>query len=190
MRRSSLVISVDTAILHLAAALDCRVIGLHGPTLSRRWGAKSSGAVSIDSPHPAAGYISFGFERHSEEYEIMRAIPVDTVYRTAQSILATQRTEAPACQPIGSDLPEPTLVYSSRLSVSAFRYRHRWAIAAGPPLEEPGRGRRLRSRNLPASAFRDIAETRTAPRRGGMTLLAWLLPDIIDPTLCGSRGPI
>jgi ADP-heptose:LPS heptosyltransferase len=99
MQRACLVVSVDTAILHLAAALGCRVIGLHGPTLSRRWGAKSTRAISIDSPHPAAGYICFGFERHPQEYEIMRAISPDTVYSAIESALAAERASVPLCHP-------------------------------------------------------------------------------------------
>ena len=99
MRRARLVVSVDTAILHLAAALDCRVVGLHGPTVSRRWGAKSRRAVSIDSPHPASGYICFGFERHPQEDEIMRAISPDTVYAAIQSALEAERASVPVYQP-------------------------------------------------------------------------------------------
>jgi ADP-heptose:LPS heptosyltransferase len=80
LQRACLVITVDTAILHFAAALNCRVIGLHGPTSSAQWGAKCDQSISIDSPHPAAGYICFGYESHRSEKDIMRGISPKMVY--------------------------------------------------------------------------------------------------------------
>lgn len=96
LRRARLTITVDTSILHLASALDCHVIGLHGPTSSHRWGATGTRAISINSPHPAAGYMHFGPERHPHERDIMPAISPDTVYRAALSALAAQQEQVPA----------------------------------------------------------------------------------------------
>lgn len=79
LRRAYAVVSIDTSVLHLAGAVDARIIGLHGPTRSSRWGARSPYAYGIDSPHPDAGYIVYGTEVHPRSMEIMQALTPDMV---------------------------------------------------------------------------------------------------------------
>lgn len=79
MRRCRAVVSVDTSILHLAGAVDARVLGLHGPTRSWRWGALSAQGKGLDSPHPDAGYISYGTETHPRAMAVMKALTPDIV---------------------------------------------------------------------------------------------------------------
>jgi heptosyltransferase I len=59
---SHCVVSVDTGIMHLAAALGCRVIALHGPTSPTRWGAIGPHVTTITPPPPYTPTISLGFE--------------------------------------------------------------------------------------------------------------------------------
>lgn len=87
MQSARLVISVDTSPLHLASAIGVPVIGLHGPTRSRQWGAISPNSHSIDARHAAAGYINFGFEDHPRAREVMRSIAVDEVFEAALALL-------------------------------------------------------------------------------------------------------
>ena len=89
LQHSRLAISVDTSPLHLASAVGAPVIGLHGPSRSRQWGAISPNSRSIDAAHPSAGYIQFGFEDHPRAREIMRSISVDQVYEAASGLLAS-----------------------------------------------------------------------------------------------------
>nr|WP_245500842.1 glycosyltransferase family 9 protein [Rhizobium sp. BK251] len=86
LRRACAVVSVDTSILHLASAVDAMVFGLHGPTRSWRWGARSTRAVGLDSPHPDAGYISYGIEEHPRAAEIMRALTPEIVLEAVYAI--------------------------------------------------------------------------------------------------------
>ncbi|MCV9967752.1 glycosyltransferase family 9 protein [Pararhizobium sp. BT-229] len=79
MRQARAVVSVDTSVLHLAGAVDARVFGLHGPTRSQRWGARSTNGRGFDSPHPDAGYIIYGTETHPRAMEIMKALTPDIV---------------------------------------------------------------------------------------------------------------
>ncbi len=74
-----IVVSVDTGIMHLTAALGISVIGLHGPTSSKRWGPVGRNAVAIDSPDPRAGYLYLGFERSADPPPCMEAISYDKV---------------------------------------------------------------------------------------------------------------
>lgn len=83
-----LLISVDTGVLHLSAAVDGRAIGLHGPTKSRRWGSVSPNAHGLDAPHPAAGYINYGWEDHELGLSIMPTLTPDVVLTRARECLA------------------------------------------------------------------------------------------------------
>jgi ADP-heptose:LPS heptosyltransferase len=79
LAHSRLVVSVDTGIMHLAAALDLPLIALHGPTSSKRWGPISKNAVAIDSPDPHAGYLYLGFEPPAGPSRCMEAITYERV---------------------------------------------------------------------------------------------------------------
>jgi len=96
LQQARLAISVDTSPVHLASALGVPVVGIHGPTRSRQWGAISPSSLSIDAAHPAAGYIQFGFETHPRSREIMRSIEVDEVYEAASSLLARRTGQTSA----------------------------------------------------------------------------------------------
>jgi ADP-heptose:LPS heptosyltransferase len=99
-QHARLVVSVDTSPLHLASAIGVPVVGIHGPTLSRQWGAISANSRSVDALHPAAGYINFGFEDHPRAREVMRSISVEEVYEVASSLLAKERAvRSPPIQP-------------------------------------------------------------------------------------------
>lgn len=79
--RARMVVSVDTGIMHLAAALEVPLIALHGPASSRRWGPVGLNAVAIDSPDPRSGYLYLGFEVPAQPSRCMEAISYDTVLR-------------------------------------------------------------------------------------------------------------
>ena len=110
LQHARLAITVDTSPLHLASALSTPVVGIHGPTLSRQWGAISPNSRSIDAAHPAAGYIQFGFESHRHSREIMRSIRVDQVYEAASTLLASGRNQAEAIVPVKDDLRRERIV--------------------------------------------------------------------------------
>jgi heptosyltransferase I len=80
LARARLLVTIDTGIAHLAAALDSAVVGLHGPTRFERWGARAARATGLNAPHPAAGHIHYGFERHPLADEIMASLSVDAVF--------------------------------------------------------------------------------------------------------------
>ena len=84
------VVSVDTGIMHLAAAIGARVIGLHGPTAAARWGPVGPRAIGIDSDCPGCGYIHLGFERPRRPPPCMESLSVEKV------IAALEATESAA----------------------------------------------------------------------------------------------
>jgi len=83
-----LLVSVDTGVLHLSAAVEGRAIGLHGPTRAQRWGSVSRRAHGIDAPHPAGGFINYGWEEHDEAGAIMATLRPETVLAAARAMLA------------------------------------------------------------------------------------------------------
>lgn len=56
------VVSVNTGIMHVAAALGRPTIGLHGPTNAKRWGPIGQVTATLEVPPPAGGYLNLGFE--------------------------------------------------------------------------------------------------------------------------------
>lgn len=75
-----LLVTIDTGVAHLAAAAGGRVVALHGPTRFARWGAHTPLATGLDAPHPAAGHVHYGFERHPRADRIMASLSVDAVF--------------------------------------------------------------------------------------------------------------
>lgn len=67
LSQMKMLISVNTGILHLAAAMRVPVLGLHGPTNPKRWGPVGSKHVSVISNHPKAAQLNLGFEYDSME---------------------------------------------------------------------------------------------------------------------------
>ncbi len=94
LRRVSLLITIDTGVLHLASAVGANILALHGPTRSSRWGALNEQATSLNSSHPAAGYIIFGYETHPDGSQTMLTHTVDDVAKAAFAKLE------PARQPV------------------------------------------------------------------------------------------
>jgi ADP-heptose:LPS heptosyltransferase len=94
IERAAGVVSVDTGVLHLAAALGAPAIGLHGPTRAARWGGL--GARGVDTPHPGGGRILFGFEPVPEGGALMAAITPAAVWAALQDLLQTGPARAPA----------------------------------------------------------------------------------------------
>jgi ADP-heptose:LPS heptosyltransferase len=82
LKSSSLVVSVNTGVMHLACAVGCNVIDLCGPVRPERWGGVSENCVSLASSAP---YISLGFEE--KEGNPMNEICVESVLTEAKRFI-------------------------------------------------------------------------------------------------------
>ncbi|GAB1537345.1 glycosyltransferase family 9 protein [Geovibrio sp. ADMFC3] len=82
LKASSLVISVNTGVMHLACALGCSVVDICGAVRPERWGAFCENSVSLACSEP---YISLGFEE--KEGKPMDEISVEVVLDAAGRFL-------------------------------------------------------------------------------------------------------
>ena len=76
---SACVVSVNTGIMHLAAAAGVPTVCLNGPTSDARWGPLAESAVSLDSSLAGCGYLSLGSEYAGQRQDCMYGIAIERV---------------------------------------------------------------------------------------------------------------
>jgi ADP-heptose:LPS heptosyltransferase len=81
----TLVISIDTGIMHIASALDCNLISLHGPTIACRWGPLTKNAIAINSNLACSPCLNLGFEHGCDNNKCMKSITVDKIIGSVKS---------------------------------------------------------------------------------------------------------
>lgn len=74
LKSSTLVISVNTGIMHLASALECNLVALHGPTSAKRWGPLNANAISLQSGLQCSPCLNLGFEYQCQINSCMKSI--------------------------------------------------------------------------------------------------------------------
>lgn len=87
LEKAKIVVSVDTGIMHYAAAVGANLIALHGPTSPLRWGPLSEKAVAVNNNTSCQPCLSLGFEHKCEHNECMQSITVDLVMKEIKTIL-------------------------------------------------------------------------------------------------------
>jgi heptosyltransferase-3 len=85
------VVSVNTGVMHVAAALGRPTIALNGPTSTTRWRPLGPLTRSVTSPVVPDGYLNLGFERDDRYRDCMDAISVEAVVRAWDDVLAEAR---------------------------------------------------------------------------------------------------
>lgn len=89
---ASAVVSVDTGVMHMASALGCNLVALHGPTSAKRWGPLNPNSIAIQSSYPVPPWIHLGFEGPRFGDACMRCIGVQEVFQGLMSLLAPFRS--------------------------------------------------------------------------------------------------
>ncbi len=87
LSRASLVISIDTSIVHIASALNVRLIGLYGPTSPEMWGPLSENSRVIHPTINCTPCLSLGFESNCEKSKCMELIKPEDVIKIIDSLL-------------------------------------------------------------------------------------------------------
>lgn len=93
---SEAVVSVNTGMVHLAAAVGAVTVSLNGPTDTARWGPLGARAHSVESRLPKCGYLDLGFEYEGQRTDCMSGISVDDVERTLLRALSPDRVKREA----------------------------------------------------------------------------------------------
>lgn len=88
LARSSVVVSVNTGVMHLAGLVGARTVSLEGPTPPRRWGPLGPRTRSVVSTYPGSGYLDLGFEYAGQRHDCMRGVTVDAVVRAVDELIA------------------------------------------------------------------------------------------------------
>jgi ADP-heptose:LPS heptosyltransferase len=99
LRLSRGVVSINTGVMHIAAALGVPTLSLEGPTSPGRWGPVGERCTSVVSPLPGCGYLYLGSEYSGRRPDCMAAIRVDDV-ATAFSELRGSRVATPSTMSI------------------------------------------------------------------------------------------
>jgi heptosyltransferase-3 len=95
LRSASLVVSVNTGTMHLAAIAGAPTISINGPNSGARWGARGPRAINVEAPGPGCGYLDLGWEwnrdpsRHGQP-SCMARTTVDQVIAAAEKLLAAK----------------------------------------------------------------------------------------------------
>lgn len=95
------VVSVNTGVMHLAAAVGVPTLGLNGPTAEHRWGPVGAHVASVSVPKPHGGYLNLGFEYEGQPRDPMEHIEVDQVWAKVLNLLTEG---ARPSTPVRSDL--------------------------------------------------------------------------------------
>ena len=91
LSESTLLVTVNTGIMHIASAIGLNLIALHGPTSVKRWGPLNKNAISIQSPLSCSPCLNLGFEYGCNENKCMRAINADYVISLLDNLLNTHK---------------------------------------------------------------------------------------------------
>jgi len=83
------VLSVNTGIMHVAAALGVPVVGLCGPTSALRWGPIGTRAVAVRAKDPRCGYLNLGFEYPANPPDCMGCISVKDAWAALEPFIHT-----------------------------------------------------------------------------------------------------
>jgi ADP-heptose:LPS heptosyltransferase len=86
---SDLVISVDTGVVHIAAALECNIVSLHGPAPISRWGPISNHAICLEPSKDCSGCVYLGFEPCVKNRQCINDITVAQVINAIEQSLLT-----------------------------------------------------------------------------------------------------
>jgi heptosyltransferase I len=84
---SACVVSVNTGIMHMAAAAGAPTVGLNGPTSEVRWGPIGDFAASVSSSFGGCGYLNLGSEYEGQREDCMLGISVDDVGSAVRQVM-------------------------------------------------------------------------------------------------------
>ena len=99
LKNAAAVVSVNTGIVHLAAAVGAPVVSLNGPTSAIRWGPIGPRAVSVNADAQGCGYLDLGFEYENHRQDCMASIKPERVWAALMELLGSRFAGAASAIP-------------------------------------------------------------------------------------------
>lgn len=93
LAQAELLVSVNTGIMHMGAAVGVPVVALHGATSVIRWGPLSANARNVWTHEPCQPCISLGFESKCKNPVCMQHISVGMVMDNVQDLLGISKEQ-------------------------------------------------------------------------------------------------
>lgn len=93
LKGAAVVVSVNTGVMHLAAALGTPLVSLNGPTSVIRWGGLTERGVALQSPRGCSPCLNLGFEYACETNACMGEILPRHVIEALDRLLARRAGE-------------------------------------------------------------------------------------------------
>ena len=87
IKKADCVISVNTGIMHVAAALNVPVIGISGPTNINRWGAIGKKTYNMTPKIEGCGYLNLGFEYSKKRVDCMMYVTPEELIQRIEKML-------------------------------------------------------------------------------------------------------
>ena len=87
LQGAKLVVSVDTGVMHMAAASGVPLVALHGPSSPHRWGPVSENALVVEPSVRGCGLLNLGFEKVRGGTACMNAISYGAVKTACNTAL-------------------------------------------------------------------------------------------------------
>lgn len=94
LSQAKLLVSVNTGIMHMGAAVGAPLVALHGATSVTRWGPLSNKAANVWTHEPCQPCISLGFESKCTNPLCMQHISVGIVMNAVEEVLHGKYTAA------------------------------------------------------------------------------------------------
>jgi len=88
LRRTRLVVSVNTGVMHLAAIAGAPTVSLNGPTAEHRWGARGRCCANVQPADGSGGYLHLGFEFKGQPKDVIERITVEQVAEACYALTA------------------------------------------------------------------------------------------------------
>lgn len=87
IQKAKLVVSINTGIAHIAAAMQKPQVCIQGPTNAKRWGPYSTNTIVVTPAAGTFGYLNHGFEYHRAKENCMDNISVQDALSAVENLM-------------------------------------------------------------------------------------------------------
>lgn len=86
LSQATYVVSINTGVMHMAAALGTPVIALNGPAPASRWGAVGPRSINLSPTTEGGGFLHLGFEFKGQKKGVMNELLPSQVFAVLKAL--------------------------------------------------------------------------------------------------------